>query len=379
VTVSAHPPGSDPRRALRQPVAEADVRPVVARPPRSLPWWIIAGGVAIAALLLFGVLDARRRALTAPTTKVRSDDNYDRAAAPPPTLFVPPVPRVVPTVILESPRPLPSPAPRPQQPLLYPPVPMQPPVTYTPPVQVPQPPQAPQPAERGNASAPALVYDGTLGDVAEGAAAPGATGRQEAASLGGERARASTLRNRRTTVPQGTLIPAVLETALDSTRPGLARALVQRDVRGFDGQQVLIARGSRLIGEYRADLQPGQNRASVMWTRLVQPNGVTIALASPAADTLGRGGVRGKVNNHFLERFGAAILQSTLDVGVNLASRLGDNNTSVVVGVPLTQGFGGGQSLIGGNQVQRTLTVRQGTALMVFVARDLDFTGVAGR
>lgn len=373
---AAHPPGGDPRHALSMPASDSDIRPIVAAPPRSLPWWIVASGIALAAVLLFSVLDARRRALTAPTTKLRGDDSYDRAAAPPPALFVPPVsapPAPAPTARTLS---TPAPQPFPQPPRFFPTPPIRPPM-YTPPVEpLPQPPQlVPAPPRGGGASA--LVYDGTQSEAADGVAS-GSSGGGATGSLSGERARASTFRNRSTTVPQGTLIPAVLETALDSTRPGLARALVQRDVRGFDGSRVLIARGSRLIGEYRADLQPGQNRASVMWTRLVQPDGTTIALSSPAADTLGRGGVRGKVNNHFLERFGAAILQSTLDVGVNLASRLGDNNTSVVVGAPLSQGVGAG-ALTGGSQVQRTLTVRQGTALMVFVSRDLDFTGVTRR
>jgi type IV secretion system protein VirB10 len=183
------------------------------------------------------------------------------------------------------------------------------------------------------------------------------------------------LRNRPTTVPQGTLIPAVLETAFDSTRPGLARALVTRDVRGFDGARVLIPRGSRLTGEYRADLQPGQNRALILWTRLVRPDGVTIAIGSPSGDPLGRVGVRGDVDNHFFQRFGAAILQSALDVGVTLAARAGGGDSVSVIGLPgavrsTPSPFGNA------GQIQPTLRVRQGTAVTVFVARDLDFTGV---
>ena len=48
-----------------------------------------------------------------------------------------------------------------------------------------------------------------------------------------------------------------LETAIDSSRPGFARALVSRDVRSYDGSRILIPRGSRLLGEYRADVTPG--------------------------------------------------------------------------------------------------------------------------
>src|SRR3546814_16231131 len=95
------------------------------------------------------------------------------------------------------------------------------------------------------------------------------------------RSRAGSMSNRSTTVPQGTLIPAVLETAFNSTGSGFARALVQRDIYGFDGARVLIPRGSRLHGEYASDTSPGQKRAFVTWTRLIRPDGVTIAPASP--------------------------------------------------------------------------------------------------
>lgn len=363
---TAHPAGRDPRAA----VVEQDVRPTVAPPPHALPVWIIVAGFLAASLLLFVLLDSRRRALTAPATTTRGLDAYARAGAPPPTLFVPtaqvsPLPAIVPT-------PQPTPVARRTPPVYYSPPGPPPFRNYTPPVEMPSPVMPPpQPAPKRNAGGTAIVYDVTQAD------APGGVAPAGAGSVLGERARATVLRNRSTTVPQGTLIPAVLETALDSTRPGLARALVQRDVVGFDGTRVLIPRGSRLIGEYRADLQPGQNRASVLWTRLVLPDGVTVALASQAADTLGRGGIRGSVNSHFLARFGAAILQSTLDVGVALASRAG-NNSGVIIGAPLS---GAGGNLIAGasNQVRPTLTVKQGTALTVFVSRDLEFTGVDGR
>jgi type IV secretion system protein VirB10 len=193
-----------------------------------------------------------------------------------------------------------------------------------------------------------------------------------AANIAGARAGAGVLANRATTVPQGTLIPAVLETALDSTRPGLTRAIVSRDVRGFDGSRILIPRGSRLIGEYRSDAEAGQNRMLVNWIRLIRPDGATIAIGSPAGDTLGRGGIRASVNSHFFERFAGAILQSALDIGVNLASRSVD---SPVVVLPGSQG---GVTRFP-NQIRPTLKVKAATSISIFVARDLDFTGVEAR
>ena len=120
--------------------------------------------------------------------------------------------------------------------------------------------------------------------------------------------RSTQLADPASTVIQGTLIPAVLETAIDTDVPGYVRAVVSQDVRSFDGSRVLIPRSSRLIGEYKAASQAGQRRAYLMWTRLVRPDGVSVALASPAADFSGQAGIGGQVNSHFFSRFGSAIL-----------------------------------------------------------------------
>jgi type IV secretion system protein VirB10 len=176
------------------------------------------------------------------------------------------------------------------------------------------------------------------------------------------------------TVVQGTLIPAVLETAIDTDVPGYVRAVVSQDVRSFDGSRVLIPRSSRLIGEYKGVTQAGQRRAYLMWTRLVRPDGVSVALASPAADFSGQAGIGGQVNSHFFSRFGSAILLSILGGASTLAT--GGASTVVV---------SGGQSAAStaiqqnGNRGP-TIKVRQGEPIRVFTARDLIFgeDGAAG-
>lgn len=186
------------------------------------------------------------------------------------------------------------------------------------------------------------------------------------------RVRAARFVNPSRTVPQGTVIPAVLETALDSTRPGGVRALVQQNVHSFDGSRVLIHRGSRLYGEYDAELQRGQKRALVRWTRLIRPDGVTVALDSPASDPLGRAGVKGKVDGKFFQRFGGALLQSVLDIGVGVATR--EASDGVIVALPgSTQNV---TSRTSQADIAPTLTVRHGTSVSVFVAQDLDFSSV---
>lgn len=200
---------------------------------------------------------------------------------------------------------------------------------------------------------------------------PGLAAPQPGNNNGADRVTAGRLLNPALTVPQGTVVAAVLETALDSTRPGGVRAIVSRDVMGFDGSRVLIPRGSRLYGEYQADMAPGQKRALIRWQRLTRPDAVTIDLDSPAADPLGRAGVGGRVNTHFFTRFGNAIMQSVLDLGVGLATRAATDG--VIVALPgSTQNVTGSQN----TQIQPTLKVQQGASVSVFVARDLDFSTV---
>ena len=141
---------------------------------------------------------------------------------------------------------------------------------------------------------------------------------------------------------------------------------------GFDGTRVLIPRGSRLYGEYGSDVSAGQKRALIRWTRLTRPDAVIINLNSPAADPLGRAGVEGKVNSHFFTRFGSAILQSVLNIGVGLATRSVSGNGLILALPGSTQNVTGVQP----EQVQRTLKVKQGTSVSVFVSRDLDFSSV---
>lgn len=170
-----------------------------------------------------------------------------------------------------------------------------------------------------------------------------------------------------TTISQGTMIPAVLETAIDTDVPGFVRAVVSQDVRSFDGSRVLVPRSSRLVGQYQSGLQAGQRRAYVIWTTLIRPDGVSVNLASPATGFDGTTGLAGEVNTRFFERFGSAMLLSVIGGLTTIAS----GGTSVILG--------GGQSaaataLQQDGQRPPTVRVRQGEPIRVFTARHLDFS-----
>ena len=185
--------------------------------------------------------------------------------------------------------------------------------------------------------------------------------------------RAQRLPNLESLVVQGTIIGAVMETALNSDVPGFARALVTRDVLSFDGSQVLIPAGSHVIGEYNSGVAQGASRVFIVWNRLIRPDGVSIALASPAVDDLGRGGLGGKVNRHFFERFGGAILLSVLTGGIGAFTQSLSRGSTVIVSSTNEATSLAGQASRSGD-IPPTIKTRQGALVRIFVARDLDFS-----
>lgn len=191
-------------------------------------------------------------------------------------------------------------------------------------------------------------------------------------------ARASRLRDTALIAPQGTVIPAVLETALNSDLPGFARAVVSSDVRGYDNSTVLIPKGSKLVGEYKSAVSPGQSRAFVVWTRLLTPEGVSIDLGSPAADELGRGGLAGETNTHFLRRFSSSILTTVITAGLAVAASGGGGSTAIILSSPATTA-GATAPLARDLDIPDTISVKQGAAIKVLVAKDLDFSSVTPR
>ena len=232
-------------------------------------------------------------------------------------------------------------------------------------------------------TAPAFRLAQAPGPVVPGAAPAGDAASAEerfAARVSGasaDSARASQMRDVSRVIPQGFVIPAVLETAIDSDLPGSVRAVVSRDVRGFDGSQVLIPRGSKLIGQYKSAAAVGQTRAFVVWSRIITPTGVSIEVGSPATDRLGRGGLEGKADTHFFERFGSAILLSVVSGGIDALSRGGSNNTALVIGSPAQAQNVAAIALQKQIDIPTTIRVAQGAPVQVSVARDLDFSGVA--
>jgi type IV secretion system protein VirB10 len=191
-------------------------------------------------------------------------------------------------------------------------------------------------------------------------------------------------------IPQGTMIRGVLETAIQSDLPGMVRAMTSEDVYSFDGRRVLIPKGTMLTGEYRSGLSRGQTRILVAWTRMLRADGVSVSLGSYGTDGLGRSGLSGDVDNRYPERFGSAILLSVVGGVSSFVAGLNSEGQTAYAGggsyiqqqaqsqaqqtIAQTMSDLANQALRDSINIPPTIHVDQGTRIMVFVRRDLDFS-----
>jgi len=188
---------------------------------------------------------------------------------------------------------------------------------------------------------------------------------------------AQVLPTRRFLLPKGAFVDCTLETAIDSTLDGMVTCVGASDVYGADGKVVLLERGTKYVGEKRGELRQGQARVFVLWHEARTPGGVVVNLASPGTDALGRTGLPGHVERHFWQRFGAAILVSVIDGGMQAlaASQQRGGGTAVSIG---TQGTREVMTEVLKSTIAIPPTVfkNHGERVQVLVARDADFRGV---
>ena len=399
---------------------EAAAATSVARPRtvlgRLLKFVLPLGAILVAGWMIYGSLHRRASSMTTP-----DDEPFRMTQFPAPSLSMPHTRTDQGTITIAKTPPPPSP-PVPPVTLRPPPAPA-PPLTASPPNDD----EARRKAEEERRKwerlrSPQLIMDNAA--VAANNAAPATDGGNGSgapdndpnnrflASVSSAAVDVShATKNNRTDalVAEGTLIHGVLETAVESDLPGMVRAVVSQDVWSFDGRRVLIPAGSRLIGEYRSGIAEGQTRVFVVWTRLLRSDGVSVVLGSNGADELGRAGNAGFVDNHYLKRFGSAIMLSIVGGAAQFLSAYGTynddpNGTVMTTTDPVTGAVTQTQTGVNHNQlslqargiaaqnISQTLTniaeealrnsinipptiyLDQGTRIIVFVRRDLDFS-----
>ncbi|GMO57241.1 MAG: hypothetical protein Ta2D_02950 [Rickettsiales bacterium] len=139
-----------------------------------------------------------------------------------------------------------------------------------------------------------------------------------------------------TMILQGKVISAVLETAIDtSVQETTVRAVITRDVFAEEGKNILIPKGSRIIGDFAADEATVMTgKVKINWTRIIRVDGITLNITSIATDRLGRGGISGELETKYAQRMANAFLSNIVTVGSaminNKLTGAGDKTTSTI-------------------------------------------------
>ncbi|MDP1553999.1 MAG: TrbI/VirB10 family protein [Hyphomonas sp.] len=138
------------------------------------------------------------------------------------------------------------------------------------------------------------------------------------------------------------------------------------------GVHLLIPQGARLLGRYQSQISFGQDRALVVWERIMFPDGASIRIAEPATDPSGAAGLSGRTDHHWDRVFTAAGLAALLSIGAEIGN---DDDSDVERAV--RRGFGDSVSRTGQQVVDRNLGIQPairaapGSPVRVLVTRDL--------
>lgn len=187
---------------------------------------------------------------------------------------------------------------------------------------------------------------------------------------------ATMMANRNFILAKGSFIDCALQTRLDTTVPGMTACVVTRNIYSDNGKVLLVERGSTVSGEYKSNMKQGQARIFILWNRIKTPNGVVVTLNSPSTDELGGAGVGGHIDNHFWQRFGGALMLSLVD---DVSRELTTNNNRD--GINFTSAGNASEDMAAEAlkntiNIQPTLYKNQGEKVGIYIARDLDFSGV---
>jgi len=173
----------------------------------------------------------------------------------------------------------------------------------------------------------------------------------------------------------GSVIPGVMISGVNSELPGMIIGQVSENVYdSATGHYLLIPQGSRLVGQYSADVQYGQSRVLIAWNRIVFPDGQTLNIdAMNGTDQAGYAGFEDKVNNHYAKIFGSALLISVI------GGELSFSNGHIAINQQAQSANSSGTTIsqVGNTMLEKnlaiapTIEIRPGYQFNIFVTKDM--------
>ncbi|OZB62030.1 MAG: hypothetical protein B7X39_04085 [Lysobacterales bacterium 14-68-21] len=368
--VAGNPYASQYRQQVEEPDLDANapqLRTAELRRMNRRALFLLAAVVLLLLMVAYWMIQSAM----APRERPKPREEKVTVAEAPTAAALPPLPRQVPAV---------APAPAAQ------PIPLMPPPRT--------PPLPRNPAAGAVAQEPGLVQRriaaAQAGDVPPPALPPAmpSAGNGLPGSGESEITSARPLTKPDTLMQRGTYIRCVLETRIVSDISGYSTCLVTEPVYSFNGHTLLLPKGSKILGSYQKN--QNQRRVEVVWDRIITPTGIDVSMKSPGIDNLGGAGLPGQYDAHWGSRIGAALLISMLsDAFKYEAAKHGPTTTTISNGYVTQEPFESNTARTVQNLADQavreaanrppTVTINQGTVIYVYVAKDVDFSGVVAR
>lgn len=153
-------------------------------------------------------------------------------------------------------------------------------------------------------------------------------------------------------IMQGKIINAVLETAINTDVQTQVRAIVSRDVYSESGKNIVIPKGSKVVGNFQAITSNNISRIQITWTRIIRVDGLSINITANSADNLGRGGIDGELDNKYAQTMKNTFLSSLISVA---SAVLLDKVTNTVNTTQTTTGITGTTTVTSSNAASQAI------------------------
>jgi type IV secretion system protein VirB10 len=174
---------------------------------------------------------------------------------------------------------------------------------------------------------------------------------------------------------EGATIDTALVDRLDGEFAGPVKVMVTNPVYSQDRQHVLIPEGTFILGDAQKVSGFGQKRLAVAFHRMLMPDGYSVDLDQfHGLDQAGEMGLKDKVNNHYLEIFGASI---ALGVIAGAAEATTDSGFEENGSDMYRQGMAESLAASGANVLDKfinippTITIREGHRIKIYLTQDM--------
>jgi type IV secretion system protein TrbI len=184
----------------------------------------------------------------------------------------------------------------------------------------------------------------------------------------------------------GTILPGILETAVNTDLPGNVLARVTRNIYdSLTGRKLLIPQGTILIAKYNSSVSYAQRRVQIVWDTLIRPDGFQLDLAGMnSVDKSGMSGQEAEYHENWFEYLKAAGIITLFSLAnasmTDTAAKYAQDASASAVANANNQMV----NQLGGNMVSRamniqpTLTVKNGTLVNIMCNQTLYLPPVGG-